>query len=151
MNLAHAIALASHLHKGQTDKSGKPYILHPLRVMQKLLYTGDEELLQIAILHDCMEDCGLTRKKMQVLGYSERVIRGVELVSNLDHAPYPIFCERMKDSLDACLVKREDIRHNSDITRLKGVREKDFDRLNKYCFAMIQIEGYIKVLQTHGC
>ncbi len=141
-----AIALAAQLHINQFDKSGKCYILHPLRVMQKLQYTNDEELLCIAVLHDCMEDQGLTREKMQELGFSERVIVGVELVSNLDNLSYDDFIDRMRGNLDALLVKREDIRHNSDLTRLKGVRPKDFARMEKYQRAFIKVEQYIMEL-----
>ena len=40
---------------------------------------------------------------------------------------------------DAKRVKREDLRDNSDITRLKGLRKKDFDRLEKYSKAFIYL------------
>ncbi|MGH7453216.1 MAG: GTP pyrophosphokinase, partial [bacterium] len=32
-NLARAIAIAAQAHQTQKDKSGEPYILHPIRVM----------------------------------------------------------------------------------------------------------------------
>ena len=119
-----------------------------MKVLQKLQYTGDDELLCIAILHDCMEDCGLTRKKMQCLGFSERVIRGVELVSNTEGLQYDQFIERMRGNRDALLVKREDIRHNSDITRLKGVRPKDFERIQKYQLAFVKVEEFLRELDN---
>jgi (p)ppGpp synthase/HD superfamily hydrolase len=34
--LSRAIELAARAHEGQTDKTGEPYILHPLRVMLRL-------------------------------------------------------------------------------------------------------------------
>jgi GTP diphosphokinase / guanosine-3',5'-bis(diphosphate) 3'-diphosphatase len=36
MNLEQAIAIAVDAHAGQIDKAGKPYLLHPLRIMLKL-------------------------------------------------------------------------------------------------------------------
>lgn len=53
--LGKAIAIAATAHQSATDKGGKAYILHPLRVMMRLR-TDDEELMQIAVLHDVVED-----------------------------------------------------------------------------------------------
>lgn len=36
MKIDHAIRLAEHAHRGQFDKSGRMYILHPLWVVQEL-------------------------------------------------------------------------------------------------------------------
>lgn len=41
--LGQAIAIAAVAHEGKTDRGGKAYILHPLRVMNSL-QTDDEEL-----------------------------------------------------------------------------------------------------------
>ena len=49
MNLERAISIAVEAHKGQIDKAGAPYILHPLRVMQSL--ETDLERI-VGILHD---------------------------------------------------------------------------------------------------
>jgi len=51
--LTNAIALAVEAHRGQTDKAGEPYILHPLRVM--LAVQGEVERIA-AVLHDVIED-----------------------------------------------------------------------------------------------
>ena len=56
-----AIAFAAQRHRGQKDKAGKPYILHPLRVM--LAMHTDEER-RVAVLHDVMEDRGVTRREL---------------------------------------------------------------------------------------
>jgi hypothetical protein len=40
--------------------------------------------------------------------------------------------KRVSTNKDATRVKLEDLRDNSDITRLKGVRQKDFERVQKY-------------------
>lgn len=36
MNLDKAILIATKAHQNQVDKAGKPYILHPIRVMMKM-------------------------------------------------------------------------------------------------------------------
>jgi|TARA_B100001146_G_scaffold176687_1_gene158037 (p)ppGpp synthase/HD superfamily hydrolase len=49
LHLGRAIELAKQHHKGQTDKVGKPYINHPLRVMNQMK-SEDEKI--VAVLHD---------------------------------------------------------------------------------------------------
>ncbi len=53
--LENAIALAVEAHRGQKDKNGTPYILHPLRVMFRV-ETEIERV--VAVLHDVVEDTG---------------------------------------------------------------------------------------------
>ena len=54
MNLQRAIEIAVEAHKGQLDKGGDLYVLHPLRVMMNL-DTKDEKI--VGVLHDVVEDC----------------------------------------------------------------------------------------------
>lgn len=49
----------------------------------------------------------------------------------------------MKDNIDALRVKKEDLRDNSDITRLKGLSEKDMKRMVKYCKSYTKIKEHI--------
>ncbi len=65
--LEETIAFAAQKHAGQKDKAGKPYILHPLRVM--LSMTTDEER-RVAV-HDVMEDCKVKRQELEARGYHE--------------------------------------------------------------------------------
>ncbi|MGZ7078608.1 MAG: GTP pyrophosphokinase, partial [Thermoanaerobaculia bacterium] len=60
--LERAIAIAAEKHAGQTDKAGAPYILHPLRVMLRVS-TNDERIT--AVLHDVVEDCGVTLEDLR--------------------------------------------------------------------------------------
>ena len=56
--LGTAIGIAAICHHEQSDRGEKAYILHPLRMMMRLR-TDDEELMCIAVLHDCIEDSEL--------------------------------------------------------------------------------------------
>ena len=136
--LGTAISVGSICHHDQTDKAGKAYILHPLRMMMRLR-TDDEELMCIAILHDAIEDSELTLEDLQNLGMPYRVIDGVDSLSRRDGESYENFIKRCALNPDAKRVKLEDLRDNSDITRLKGLRKKDFARLEKYYKAFIYL------------
>jgi len=131
--LGNAIALAATAFQNKTDKGGKPYILHCLHVMNKMKYEGDEELMIVAVLHDLIEDTGYTFTDLEVMGYSDRVINLLVLLTHSKNISYETYIEQIKsNSEDAVKIKLQDLRHNSDITRIKGLREKDFARLAKY-------------------
>ena len=136
--LASAIALAAKAHENQVDRGGKAYILHPLRMMMRLR-TNDEELMAIAILHDVLEDTRYGHEDLTYMGYSTRVVDGVRALTRIETETYDEFIKRCAMNPDAKIVKREDLRDNSDITRLKGLRQKDFERLEKYSRAFIYL------------
>lgn len=132
-NFGIAMAIAAETHKDQVDRGGAPYILHPLRVMMNLR-TTDDDLMSIAILHDVIEDSKgmVTLWGLAELGFSKRVVDALELLTHIPHIPYEQYIESIATNYDAIQVKMADLTDNSDITRLKGLREKDFDRMIKY-------------------
>lgn len=129
-NLAEAIAIASIAHAEQFDKGGKPYILHPLKLMNQLLY--DTELAIIAVLHDVIEDSDLTLEDLVISGFTDRVVDALELLTHNPEQSYEDYIEDICTNLDAITVKRKDLEHNSCITRLKGLTEKDTRRMIRY-------------------
>lgn len=139
--LGRAIAIAAQAHQRQTDQGGKPYILHPIRMMMRLR-TTDEELMSIAILHDVIEDTDVTLDSLYSEGFSDRVIDAVRLLTKKHpDEDYDEFIDRILTNEDAMLIKLEDLRDNSDITRLKGLRDKDLLRTRKYHAAYIRISN----------
>jgi len=129
--LCKMIRLATERHAGQFDKGGRPYILHPLTVMHRLR-TDDEELQCIAVGHDLVEDTVTTSGELRELGFSERVVVGIRNLTKLDSQSAAEYRLVVKSNPDAIRVKMEDLRHNSDIRRLKGVTEKDIARMVRY-------------------
>ena len=129
--LALAIAIASEAFKNKTDKGGVPYILHCLFVMNEMP-EDDEELRIAAVLHDLVEDTDWTIERLRIEGFSERVLRIIYLLTHDPSVPYDDYIKNIALDIDAKKIKKADLRHNSDITRLKGLRKKDFDRLEKY-------------------
>lgn len=128
-----AISIAASLHRDQTDKSGEPYILHCLTVMNTLKAKGvtDEDTLIIAVLHDILEDTKIDRETiMRRFGWN--VLRGVQRLTKRKGESYSDYTDRVALSKETILVKMADLEHNSDIRRLKGLTEKDIQRTIKY-------------------
>ncbi len=129
--LGKMLVLATTGHAGQFDKGGKPYILHPLAVMN-ILNTDDEELQCIALGHDLIEDTNATYQDLREAGMTERVIDGIRRMTKQPGQTLDEYKAVIFESVDAMMVKQADLTHNSDIRRLKGVSEKDIQRMAKY-------------------
>lgn len=121
------LMFATSCHDGQFDKAGQPYILHPLKVMG-LLDTDDEELQCIALGHDLVEDCGVTYQGLKDRGFSERVVEGIRCMTKVPGETKDEYKEKVKSNPDSVKVKMCDLRHNSDITRLKDLTPKNIER-----------------------
>ena len=151
--LSKAILIATLAHEGQYDKGGKPYILHPLTVLHKL-NTDDEELQCVAVLHDVIEDCSGKRihlagqdeeisfDMLAAAGMSTRVVDCVRRLTKMPGQTYAQYQEAVLSDRGAMLVKREDLRTNSDLRRLKSrqITDKDVARVAKYMafYALIE-------------
>ena len=134
------LVLATNAHHGQFDKGGRPYILHPLRVMS-FLKTDDEELQCIALGHDIVEDTKTTYQDLLDAGMSQRVVDGIKALTKVPGYSYDDYKQQVMANKDAMLVKMADLRHNTDIRRLKGVTTKDLDRIEKYHRFYIELQS----------
>jgi len=72
-----AIQLAVETHRGQKDKAGALYILHPLRV--KLSMATETEMI-VAVLHDVVKDGGITIDDLRKTGYSEEILNAIIII-----------------------------------------------------------------------
>ena len=138
--LAKMLVIATNAHDGQFDKGGQPYILHPLKVMH-YLKSDDEELMCMALGHDIIEDTNVTYDDLRTAGMSERVIKGIEALTKRAGYSYEDYKSQVFANTDAMRVKMADLRHNSDIRRLKGVTEKDMARIAKYHKFYLEIQS----------
>lgn len=129
--LSMAILIATNAHSGQYDKGGMPYILHPLKVMH---YTKslDEIVQVVAVLHDVVEDTNTTYRDLLDQGICQEAIDAIKCLTKQPGQTYEEYKELVKSNKIAIKVKMADLRHNSDIRRLKGVTEKDIARVAKY-------------------
>jgi (p)ppGpp synthase/HD superfamily hydrolase len=138
--LERTIALAVRQHAGQSDKSGAPYILHPLRMMTRM---NTPETMMVAVLHDVVEDTDTTLADLQAEGFPESVIAAVDAVSRRKTETYEEFVSRAGANALARDVKIADLEDNMNLLRLgtAGLSEKDVERLNRYLRAWRQLTG----------
>lgn len=141
--LAMMIKLAATHHMQQFDKGGRPYVLHVLKVMHYLKVKDDDELNCIAVGHDIVEDTPVQPCDLERLGMSNRVISGIARLTKVEGQTHDEYLKGVLESYDACRVKLADLRHNTDIRRLKGLRKKDLQRIQKYHKMHMQIKDMI--------
>ncbi len=135
--LERAIAIAARAHEGQVDKAGMPYVLHPLRMM---LNVDTLEARMAAVLHDVVEDSGVTLEQLRAEGFPDAVVDAIEAQTKREGEDYDAFIGRVAPNPLARSVKLADLRDNSDIIRIAQPTEKDWKRLEK-CRAAIQYLG----------
>jgi len=144
--LERAIAIAVEAHAGQRDKSGAPYLLHPLRVMFGVQCEAAllEEARIVAALHDVVEDNpAWTLDRLREEGFSGNVVAGVDAVTRRTgerggggyEESYEEFVVRAAQHPIGRAVKLADLRDNMDVTRLAEVGEKERERLARYLHA----------------
>lgn len=127
--LERAIEIAVEAHKGQQDKNGAPYILHPLRMMMRAEQT-DEKI--VAVLHDVVEDSEWTIKALAKEGYPKHILEAVDHLTKREGEEYDAFVERAASHPLAKRVKKLDLEDNMNVLRFKKVDEKTTAKLTKY-------------------
>jgi len=133
-NLERAIEIAISAHKGQTDKGGNPYILHPLRVMISLESQAEK---MVGVLHDVVEDSDWTFEDLESEGFPVEVIDALKSVTKNEsehgsNEGYFRFVERAKLNPIGSRVKIADLQDNLDISRIPELDENAIQRINKY-------------------
>ena len=124
-----AFLYAAKKHKGQKDKAGKPYILHPLYVS---LHCKGRKARIAALLHDVIEDTDATAADLLEMGFGRDVTAAVQLLSKPEDEDYFDYVRRVKKDPIAAEVKKNDLRHNMQLKRLKTISKKDLERRKKY-------------------
>ncbi|WLG92834.1 HD domain-containing protein [Pseudomonas cucumis] len=127
--LERAIAIAAAAHEGQVDKGGAPYILHPLKVMLRV-NTLEERI--VAVLHDVVEDCGISLDDLRNEGFSETVLMAIASVTKVPDESYEEFVERVAQNPIGRVVKLADLEENSDLSRIAEPSWEDLERVEKY-------------------
>lgn len=98
--------------------------------MASFVKTDEEKA--VAYLHDIIEDTELTLEDLGEYGFSKEVIEAVDIITKKRGEDYQSYLNSVKKNKLARAVKLADLRHNSDLTRLAKVTEKDIKRKEKY-------------------
>ena len=111
-----AMCLAYGAHHGQFDKSGVPYILHPVHLAEQM---DDEISCCVALLHDTVEDTDVTLDDLAKV-FPAEVVEAVSLLTHRDGVPYFDYVRAIKANHVAVKVKLADLAHNGDQSRCVG-------------------------------
>ena len=137
-----ALRIAIRAHEGQKDKSGREYVMHPIRVAERC---KDPKAKIVALLHDTIEDTDVTAEYLRSQGFPEEIIEGVLSVTKQEgeegEENYEDFVLRAAQNPLGKEVKQADLEGNMDIRRLKNITDKDVDRLRKYLRAWHLLNG----------
>ena len=135
-----AIKIAFDAHKDQIDKSGMPYVTHPLHLAEQM---PEGISTCVALLHDVVEDSEYTLEDLVNEGFPEEITDRVALLTHDDSVPYMDYVAALKDDPVARRVKLADLKHNSDLSRIDHPTEGDFERIKKYqtAIAFLEREG----------
>lgn len=135
-----AIEMALDAHKGDTDKAGKTYIRHPLRLMEKV--DTDEERI-VAVLHDVVEDSEYQPEDIEER-FSPKISDAVDTLTKPDNTNVDYLDEYIPAVIENSIarkVKRADLKDNLDVTRLPELDDNDCENIRKYHQALQQINA----------
>lgn len=127
-----ALRICFDAHKDQVDKSGMPYVFHPFHLAEQM---DAEDAICVALLHDVVEDTETTLQNLRNSGFPEHVLAAVACMTHGPGEPYADYIARVKGNELARMVKLADLAHNSDLSRLDCVTQRDLDRAKRYAWA----------------
>lgn len=111
-----AMKIAYQAHLGQVDKSGIPYIFHPIHLAEQM---DDEYSCCVALLHDTVEDTDVTIEDL-CKEFPCEITDAIKLMTHSDGTDYFEYVKAIKDNPIAKKVKLADLAHNSDQSRCIG-------------------------------
>jgi len=112
-----AMRIAYEAHHGQVDKSGVPYVFHPLHLAESM---EDEISCCVALLHDVVEDTDITLEDLAQV-FPAEVVEAVALLTHAEDVDYFDYVRKIKTNPIAKTVKLADLAHNMDASRFAGV------------------------------
>ena len=136
-----AIRLAAKVHRGQTDRFGKPYVLHVMRVMMRG-HDFDEQVL--GALHDVLERSSLTEEDILKKGFSPRVVKALRHISRIPEETYEQYIDRVVQDNLAIRVKINDLADKMDLLLVEQLDPADLQRYNKQLTAYHRMKKLVE-------
>ena len=133
-----ALAVAVDAHFEQVDKSGYPYICHPVAVM-RFMKTDFEKIC--ALLHDVVEDTPMTLAEIKK-GFGSEIAHVVDCLTKRETELYESYIGRVCQNKTACIVKLADIEDNLDPRRRL---ENNDGLIARYNWAKKQVRDTLEV------
>ncbi len=124
-----AAAIAALAHRGQTDKIGRAYLEHPVRVADRFSLTGQPIEHCAALLHDVVEDSEFTLEDLGHAGIRAEIIEIVALLTRDKAVDDAIYYSRIRKHPRALAVKLADIDDNSAAWRVEQLERALQERL----------------------
>ena len=112
-----ALKLCFEAHKDQTDKTGLPYVFHPFHLAEQMT---DEYTTVVALLHDVVEDTEYTLNDLKEMGYPDKVMQALTLLTHDDGSEYMDY------------IALADLKHNSELSRYDMIDSHAIKRTAKY-------------------
>lgn len=137
-----ALEIAVSAHKDQLDKGGHPYILHPIWVANKMTTVAEQT---VALLHDLIEDTEWMLCELERIGFDKEIIDAIDAVTKRSTETRHQYLDRVKANPIALKVKIADLIHNSDVTRLATITQRDIARRDNYQHEI----GYLLDMPKH--
>ena len=120
-NFDDALQIALQVHHGQKDKAGDPYILHPIRVAQRMT---SPFLRAAALLHDTLEDVDplmlATTKESIRIHLGEAVLCLVGILTRYKGLSYSEYIDNLSSVAPARIIKIADLEDNLKLSREKN-------------------------------
>lgn len=111
-----AMRIAYQAHHGQLDKSGAPYIFHPIHLAEQM---EDEISCCAALLHDVVEDTGVTMGELESQ-FPVAVTDVLKLLTHEADTDYFGYIRAIRANPIAVKIKLADLAHNCDQSRCIG-------------------------------
>ena len=137
--------IAKDAHKGQFRNDGvTPYIVHPIAVAKPFrrplstwpIKENRAIYISVALLHDVIEDCGLTKQDLIDKGVDPFIANVVDVLTHVRNESYLDYILRVKQNYIATWIKIEDIKHN-----MSTLEPKEKTRRDKYMLSLYILEN----------
>lgn len=127
--LAFEKQIAKAVHKKQVDKSGIDYFEH-VKIVGEAGETIKEKI--IGYLHDVVEDSEISFVDLSDYGFPNDILNAIDAITCRKDESWRKYIQRVSENSIATKVKLNDLKHNSDLSRIGTPNKADLSRQKKY-------------------